>query len=222
VPAATVSIVLEWENVLLAKSSRARRLLEVLPAEVQAAVDEGVAAAPVEVVVSFDADEFGDSPLVADLEEALAGAGPIIRLRTVSSRSGDYYELKNDGARDATGDFLVFLDSDVIPEPGWLVSLLGPLHDEDVGLVAGNTYLEPVGLYGKAFALAWFFPLRATTTTVLRQFWANNVRNSGRVDLRRVALPAAIGISTSYYLACSAGEVATMVSPGFMTRHFRI
>jgi hypothetical protein len=119
----------------------------------------------------------------------------------------------------------VFLDSDVIPESSWLVRLLDSFDsfdDEDVGLAAGKHLPRAVGLYGKAFALAWFFPLRATTTTVLRQFWANNVRNSGRVDLRRVALPAAIGISTSYYLACSAGEVATMVSPGFMTRHFRI
>jgi hypothetical protein len=36
------------------------------------------------------------------------------------------------------------------------------------------------------------------------------------------AVPAALGISTSYYLLCTLGEVATMVSPRFMARHFRI
>jgi hypothetical protein len=322
---ATVSIVLEWENILLAEASRAQRMLEVLPGEVEAAVDAGLAAAPVEVIVSFDAEEFGDSTLLTDLEDALVGAGESIRLRTIAADSGDYYELKNVGARAAEGELLVFLDSDVIPEPGWFMNLLRPFEDEAVGVVAGNSYLEPIGLYGKTFALSWFFPLRATSTTVrpARKFFANNVafrrsvfeqfrfptledssrgscwllanqltasgvqmvqttgaqvqhpapngfghflkrgiaqgrdrlleeravgsrrsgsaigtarrlgrdlqrstrsivQNSDRVGLSRPAVPAAIGISTSYYLLCTVGEVATMVSPDFMRRHFKV
>ena len=56
--------------------------------------------------------------------------------------------------------YRAFLDSDVVPEPGWLDRLLDALAGPGVEVVAGGTYVEPVGLVGKTFALTWFFPLR--------------------------------------------------------------
>jgi hypothetical protein len=47
-------------------------------------------------------------------------------------------------------------------------------------------------------------------------------RDFQRVGLSTHAVPAALGVSTSYYLLCALGEVASMVSPRFMARHFRI
>ena len=38
--------------------------------------------------------------------------------RMVNVPDAEYYELRNHGAREAAGAVLVFLDSDVIPEPG--------------------------------------------------------------------------------------------------------
>jgi hypothetical protein len=40
-----------------------------------------------------------------------------------------------------------------------LAGLLDAILDEQVQIVCGNTFVDPVGLMGKAFALAWFFPL---------------------------------------------------------------
>ena len=43
---------------------------------------------------------------------------------------------RNTGAAAATGTVIAFLDSDVVPEPGWLELLLAHLGDEAVGLAA--------------------------------------------------------------------------------------
>lgn len=43
---------------------------------------------------------------------------------------------RNTGAGAATGELVAFLDSDVVPEPGWLAPLLGHLADPAVGLAA--------------------------------------------------------------------------------------
>jgi hypothetical protein len=320
----TVSVVVEWENVLLAEAERSRRMLRQLAREAETVVRERLAESPIELLVCFDAEEVDGAALAADLATELPEM-QALRYRVASVNGGEYYELKNAGAGEVQGDLLVFLDSDVVPEPGWLGNLLRPFADESVGVVAGNSYLEPRGFYGKTFALAWFFPLRATEAKVqpARKFFANNVafrrnifeqfpfppldeasrgscwrlahilaengvqivkstgaqvshpapnglhhflarglaqgrdrlleerafgsrrtrsllgtatrlkrdlhrsassitKDFARVGLPAPAVPAALGVSASYYLLCTLGEVATMVSPGFMARHFRI
>ena len=321
----SVSVVMEWENILLAEAERSRAMLRQLTKEARAAVEHGVVRGPIELLVCYDAGELDGSALAADLATELESSGETLEHRTVPIDGGEYYELKNAGARETNGDVIVFLDSDVIPEPGWLANLIEPFADEAVGVVAGNSYLEPRGFYGKTFALAWFFPLRSPDAHVepARTFFANNVafrseiferfpfptlddasrgscwrlaqiltangiemvRSTGaqvshpapnglrhfvarglaqgrdrlleerawgsrrtrsplgtasrltrdlrrstrsvthdfeRVGLSRQSVPAALALSTSYYLLCTLGEIATMLSPGAMTRHFRI
>jgi glycosyltransferase involved in cell wall biosynthesis len=87
--------------------------------------------------------------------------------------------LKNEGAKLARGEIVVFLDSDVIPDDGWLINLVDPLFEnKDIKVLAGNTYLDYQSLKSKAFALAWFFNLRADENYIgIRNqgFQANNV-----------------------------------------------
>jgi hypothetical protein len=89
----------------------------------------------------------------------------------------DYYPLKNRGAGLATGDVLVFVDSDVLPEDHWLAELLAPFAREDVDAVCGQTYITPTTWYTSAMALAWMFPLRDERTRIVRapKIFSNNL-----------------------------------------------
>jgi hypothetical protein len=63
--------------------------------------------------------------------------------------------------------FFLFLDSDVIPQAGWLKFLLGSLDNNPaVEVVAGNTFLDLSDFMGRAMALSWLFPLRETDSVL--------------------------------------------------------
>ena len=159
------SIVIEWDNVRLAGASRARTMLERLRDEL-AGEDSG----DFEILLVHD----GRPGEVAEAEQLLAPSG--VDVRVVAAPGCDYYELKNAGARESRGELVVFLDCDVVPEPGWLRAMLDPFRDEAVAGVAGATYLDPTGLWGKSLALAWVFGLRDERGEVARttHFFANS------------------------------------------------
>lgn len=161
-----VSLVLEWDNVRLAGASRARTMLERLVEELPAN-----AGAPPEVLLVHDGRP-GD---VAEAQRILAPTGSDVRV--VSAPGCDYYELKNAGSRAGRGELVVFLDCDIVPEPGWLDEMLTPFADPAVDVVAGAPYLEPRGLWGKSLALAWVFALREESGDVERteRLFANSL-----------------------------------------------
>jgi len=51
--------------------------------------------------------------------------------------------LRNRGAKQASGDILVFLDSDCIIDPEWLNTALRSLVSEEVGMVGSKTHVLP-------------------------------------------------------------------------------
>jgi hypothetical protein len=188
-PACTVSVVIEWDNVRLSELDRARRMLAALAgqaAEVRTAPEwaspaeatflAGVAL-PVEALVTFDSTEFTEEELRRVVETCLPLDRAGITLQFVPVPGGRYYALKNAGATRSAGDLVVFLDSDAVPEPGWLQGLLAGFADADRKVIGGNTYLEPEGTYGKTFALTWFFPRRSPDGPLepAQYFLANNV-----------------------------------------------
>lgn len=157
-----VTLVIEWDNVALAGESRAQSMLEALRREILACPKS------VEVLLVYDAAQ--PAPDI----EALR-LGPSSRL--AAAPGSRYYDLKNQGAEQAQAEIVVFLDSDVIPEAGWLKNLLAPFEDPGVQCVAGSAYIDPRDTYSRAFALFWFFPLRPEDEALrpARNFWANNV-----------------------------------------------
>jgi len=109
-----------------------RRLLAAL-----AAPGEPVAGAPggqavpgglAEVIVVDD----GSRDARRCLEVARAGGARVLR----HTRSEGPAAARNTGLMAATSEYVAFLDSDVVPSPGWLTPLLAHLVDPAVGLVA--------------------------------------------------------------------------------------
>ena len=184
-----VSIVIEWDNVRLSELDRARRMLSTLASEAvtvrqapswasaeEAAFLAGVVL-PLEVLVTFDSTEFTEAALQSVVNACLPAETDAISLRTVPVPGGRYYALKNTGAQSSSGEYIVFLDSDAVPEPGWLAGMLSAFADPQRRVVGGNTFIEPTGVYGKTFALAWFFQPRLEDgpPVPVTNFLANNV-----------------------------------------------
>lgn len=63
------------------------------------------------------------------LAEALRSRGGHARLKILSRPNGGPAAARNTGIRNAQGGIIVFLDSDCVPEPGWLASITRPLLD---------------------------------------------------------------------------------------------
>jgi glycosyltransferase involved in cell wall biosynthesis len=183
-----LTLVLEWDNVHFSDEPRARLVLERLARELESV------AKPVELIFAFDGADGDAAPLRRLLDETLSAEG--VEPVYLAAPGKRYYELKNAGAAQARGDLLVFLDSDVVPEPGWLGRLVAPFADPDVQVVGGNAYIEPRGIWGKTFALAWFFPVRSDDDRLepATSFFANNVAFR-RATFVRFPFPEAAGTS---------------------------
>jgi len=87
-------------------------------------------AVAIEIIVSDDGSSDETGPALAQVE----GLRYYRR-----AQNGGFIAACNDGAAQARGDFLVFLNNDTIPQPGWLDALLATFDSEaDVGLVGAQ------------------------------------------------------------------------------------
>lgn len=170
----SLSVVIEWENAKLSELDRACRMLDALLAQNRALAAR--LAAPTEIILVHDRAEVDPELIRRFLADAMA-EGDDVTVELAGTDGLPYYEQKNAGARRARNELVVFLDSDVVPDPGWLEGLVEPFRDPGVQAVCGSAYVEPVSLYSKAFALWWVFrcdPGRSGLEPTGR-FYANNV-----------------------------------------------
>jgi Glycosyl transferase family 2 len=170
----SITVVIEWENARLSELDRARRMLDALLSQNRALADR--LAAPTGIVLVHDRNEVDPETI----RQCLAGAaapGDDVVADLAGTDGLSYYEQKNFGARRARSELVVFLDSDVVPEPGWLEGLIEPFRDPAVEAVCGNAFVEPVSLYSKAFSLWWVFRCDPERTGLepTERFYANNV-----------------------------------------------
>lgn len=168
-----ISVVIEWENVLLSAMERSEVMLHRLAEQIR-----GLERS-VEVIVVCDPAVAEVAALETLLTQRLGrpDATPF-GWRLVSAPGAHYYEFQNRGAAEARGELIVLVDSDVIPDDGWLAALVELFADPHVEVVAGHSYVDAEGLYGGAVALGWIFPRRSETPTHHdngTHFWANNV-----------------------------------------------
>jgi hypothetical protein len=94
-----------------------------------------------------------------------------------STLASFYFALKNYGASVAQGDLLVFADSDLRAESGWLRAMVDTFANPDVHVAAGTVYPQCGNWYEDAVAMFWFFEPRCDRSGVRRtaRFFANSV-----------------------------------------------
>lgn len=159
------SIILETENLANADLKGLVRSLASLAAQ-----DPPPTAANEVILI-----DSGDTP--TDLLAQLCQQYPWIQVHRAPVRTG-YYESKMLGAELATGDVIVYYDSDCVYEPVWLKKMLMSFSQaEDIQIVAGETTTRGVGIYETAMALVYIFPQYSERTELTpgNQYFLNNV-----------------------------------------------
>ncbi|KAM3092022.1 glycosyltransferase family A protein [Phormidesmis sp. 146-35] len=89
-----------------------------------------------------------------------------------------YYAAKMLGASLATGDIVIYCDSDCVYTPNWLRDLLVSFNQyPDINMVAGETTTPIRSIYELAIALHYFFPRLSnqSDTYISDSYFLNNV-----------------------------------------------
>ncbi len=162
------AIILEWDNPVFDNAgSLQREVLQALAPQIRSQARTG------EVLIVFDDRAIAEAGLADLVRQELSD----VAVRLIRASGHRYYQQKNRGVRESQARIVVFLDSDVVPEPGWLNGLLEALDMPEVQVAAGTTYLRMEGLYGRIMAMIWIFPLRSEESEVKRahNFFANNL-----------------------------------------------
>jgi hypothetical protein len=152
----TPSILIEWETGPACRPQRPRRGLAELRRQIQDL--GGSVAAPVETVICRDPDRASAESLAAALADTGgADTWPGVLRVVASAVPLPYYQKKNHAAARASHDLILFLDSDVVIEPGWLQAMVAPFRDWRVAALVGHTHLEAGSRFERAVALFWLF-----------------------------------------------------------------
>lgn len=167
---AAASIIVEWENARTVGASRAEAVVDELLSQIRG-VSSPQAIELVFVCTSGTCEEADIQAILAARKKSLPN-----RVKIVAVETGDYYQQKNLGAAAADGRLLLFIDSDVVPQPGWLRGMLEAADDPRVDVVGGVTIVSCSGFYERAMALIWIFPLRPEQASLVpvAYFHANN------------------------------------------------
>ena len=150
------TVIIEWENAILSGDDRGCLMLDTVLGQI---TDLGLET---EILILVDPEVVDVNGLQRSVEPILSkGREAGIAWRIETAEGLHYYELKNEGAKRASGDLLLFLDSDVIPDADWLKTLHTELATDFKRIAVGGVSCVDIdSLIGRAFAAGWFFPVR--------------------------------------------------------------
>lgn len=164
-------MIVELDNLLHGEITRTRTMLTRLFDQIR----ENQLEPRVEVLIAYDETVLGPP----DVQRIVAASTPgeSFGVRLVPTSGLRYYSLKNEGARQAKGDILLFVDSDCLPEEHWLRRMLEPFQNPEVNIVTGNGYIDRDTFYAKTFAAGWYFPPRLPDgpLVIVREPFANTL-----------------------------------------------
>ncbi|MCB1506889.1 MAG: glycosyltransferase [Hyphomicrobiaceae bacterium] len=170
-----VGVIVEWDNARLSDVDRAREMLRRVTAQAgEVATQSGY---KFELLLIYDPDEIpGEVPTTVATEcidrEKFPGD-----VRVIEAPSLSYYDQKNFGVAQTDADVIVFIDSDVVPDEGWLKQLLNAIEHDGAEVVGGETYLTTDTFYERLCAGFWNFDVNRGGEGMYetRNFYANNV-----------------------------------------------
>ncbi len=153
------SIIIETDNLPTISWEEFEVSLTQLVAQIVSAAGSGYPERP-EIIFVTQGDSNDASLLLDAIRKKVPQLDSAANLQALGVPEGRYYMLKNAGAEAATGDLIVFLDSDSVPEPDWLTRLLSPFQDGEALVSLGCTCLSHSDWVSRCLALIWIFPLR--------------------------------------------------------------
>ncbi len=168
------TVVIEWENAKLSDFDRSRQMLASLAEQIRE-LRSRLESQP-EIIVLHDRVEIDGKRVEQAVAETL-GEPDLAILRFVATDHRSYYQQKNIGASQAETEVVIFLDSDVIPQPRWLETLLETIAEPHIEVVGGNTFMDAETFLARAFSLFWIFHPESGDEELRRSdhFFANNV-----------------------------------------------
>ena len=105
---------------------------------------------------------------------------------------------RNTGAAAATGELVAFLDSDVVPEPGWLAPLLGHLADPAVVLAAPRIVAWEASPAGASLGATLTSNVRKSPRSIARRTVARYEERRSSLDLGPRAAPVTARSRVAY------------------------
>jgi len=146
----SLGIVIELENIESSGEERTFANLAELQRQIEQ-IDEHIPG-QITLKIVFDSNLFSQ----AEAEEFITRTGidrnPKIAAQAIGAPGIHYYQHKDIGAQHCDNDIILFMDSDILIQPGWLQSMIGAF-DEDVNFVCGVTYIETPTFLNKVYAL---------------------------------------------------------------------
>jgi len=118
---------------------------QLLPRCIESIAATRRSANDVEIVIVDNASTDRTAAVVRRLQERFAGVRSAYEPRLGLSRA------RNHGIRVATGEHLLFIDDDAVPDDGWIDAMLAAYANPPVAAVAGRIRLDP------AAARPWWF-----------------------------------------------------------------
>jgi hypothetical protein len=166
-------VLVEFDNLRTKGSKGHGRGVEALRALAEELRDCGE---PLDVVIGVPGDAV--PRWVSDVvDDSALAAVPQADVRVVPVGTRRYYAVKNFLANCTAAPIVVFLDCDVIPQPGWQDALTAPFADPGVMVVCGRAVVGPLrSYYERAISATWIFdPLPRAGRELVTFFDANSV-----------------------------------------------
>ena len=168
------TVLIEWENAIDVEDEWTAKAMKAFESELARCGDQ-LSERP-KVMYLYNRNTVSERVIHDVIDQVAPKLRELADLDLVPTPGLSYYQLKNYGAERTTTEFVILLDSDAGPQPGWLPGLLKPFEDPDVMAVGGFTVLGYEDLLSRTMALSWIFNIASERqeTVKRKKIHANN------------------------------------------------